>query len=83
MTKDDVFSTVKEIILETLPDLDSLLVTRERSLSELGANSVDRAEIVVSSMAALRVKASALELREAKNIGGLVDILHGKTEAGA
>ncbi|AUH52212.1 hypothetical protein CXB49_16025 [Chromobacterium sp. ATCC 53434] len=83
MTKDDVFAAVKEVILDTLPDLDASLVTPERSLSELGANSVDRAEIVVSSMAALRVKASALELREAKNIGGLVDILHGKTEVRA
>lgn len=82
MTRDEVLEIVRENVVETLPEVDAASVRPERTLSELGANSVDRADIVVASMAALRVKVPASELAEAKNIGGLVDVLYRKVSAG-
>ncbi|WP_437329925.1 acyl carrier protein [Sorangium sp. So ce381] len=78
MTRDEVLSIVRENIVMVLPEVDATLLRPERSLSELGANSVDRAEIVVGAMAALRIKVPGSELAEAKNIGGLVDVLYRK-----
>ncbi|XXT23846.1 acyl carrier protein [Sorangium sp. So ce429] len=82
MTRDEVLSIVRENIVMVLPEVDATLLRPERSLSELGANSVDRAEIVVGTMAALRIKVPGSELADAKNIDGLVDVLYRKLSAG-
>ena len=50
MTREMVFQLVKAKVLEVLVDVDPAAVTPEVSLTELGANSVDRVEV---SMAVL------------------------------
>ena len=47
MTKDDVFQVIKKNILEVIPTISSEKITLDKYLKDLGANSVDRAEIVV------------------------------------
>jgi acyl carrier protein len=42
-----IFEVVKANVVKVLTGLDPALVTIERSLTELGANSVDRVEVVM------------------------------------
>ncbi|MEW9701797.1 acyl carrier protein [Paenibacillus sp. SI8] len=78
MTKDEVFQKVKGCILEILPDLSEDEIKIELSLKDLGANSIDRADIAVNSMEALGLKMSMVEFGQVKNIQELVNLLYGK-----
>ena len=75
MTKDEVFITLKEVIKEVLP-LNDQEITIDKSLTDLGANSIDRAEIVINVMSKLNITVPAQTLATVKNIAGLVDALY-------
>lgn len=72
--KQNVFTTLKEILLEVVPELSEREVNITERLRDLGANSVDRAEILTKTMAALKIRMPLVELGSAENIEGLVDI---------
>ncbi len=74
-TKDEVFEIVKNNILEILPKVQPDMVSIEKSLVDLGANSVDRMEVVTLSMSDLGVKIPLLSFAGVSNIEGLVDVL--------
>lgn len=76
MTRDEVFAVVKENVLLILPDLPPDVIAMDHSLKDLGANSIDRMDIVVNSMTDLGVKVPLTHFAEARNIGGVVDLLH-------
>jgi polyketide biosynthesis acyl carrier protein len=74
-TKTEVFEVVKNNILDILPKVQPEMVSIEKSLSDLGANSVDRMEVVTLSMEDLGVKIPLLSFAGVTNIEGLVDVL--------
>lgn len=76
MTKADVFEIVKENILDILPDVSEEEIQIEGSMKDLGANSIDRADIVVGSMEKLGLKIPLVEFGQLKNIQELVDLLY-------
>lgn len=76
MTQLDVFQTVKRVTLEVLPFLPPEGVSIEKNLKDLGANSIDRMEVVTRSMESLGIKVPLVEFGKVKNLEGLVDVLH-------
>jgi len=74
--KEDIFGKLKEMVLDVLPELDPAQITLSASLRELGANSVDRADILISAMDELSVKVPMVEFAGAANIGEIVEIMH-------
>jgi len=75
MEKEKIYSIVKDVILEVLPDLQPEKITIEKSLRELGANSIDRMEVVTLSMEALEMKLPLMSFAAVNNIEGLVEVL--------
>ncbi len=75
ITKTEVFEIVKNNILEILPKVQPEMVLIEKTLVDLGANSVDRMEVVTLSMQDLNVKIPLMSFAVVSNISGLVDIL--------
>ena len=75
MTKEQVCEVVRNIIAEVLPDLDAEQISLDKSLKDLGANSIDRMEVVTMSMQELGVKIPLLSFAQVGNIEGLVDVL--------
>lgn len=73
--KQRAFDVVKANLLKVLMDLKPEQVTIDKSMTDLGANSVDRVEVVMYSMEELGLDIPRAELHGAKNIAGLVDIL--------
>lgn len=71
---DELFRVVTENILKVLPDVDASMIRPDRQLKELGANSIDRMEIVMGSMEDLRINVPVTELSQAKDIGSLLSI---------
>lgn len=76
MTKEEIFEVVKRNLLEILPDIDSTRIDPLESMRDLGANSIDRADVVIQSMEALHLKFPLHELGSVANIKGLIDFLH-------
>lgn len=76
MTKDDVFTELQKIIIEVLPFINPSDITINKQLVDLGANSIDRSEIVINIMEKLNIRIPANELATIKNIENLVDTLY-------
>jgi polyketide biosynthesis acyl carrier protein len=76
LDKDAVFQIVKANTLKVLTELAPGEVTIDKSLTELGANSVDRVEVVIYSLEELNLKVPTSEFRGIANLRGLVDLLH-------
>jgi acyl carrier protein len=76
MTKDHIYSVVKKHLMQTVDGLSDADIGLDKSMKELGANSLDIVEIVSVSMRELKVKVPRSELSKLTDIGGLVDLLH-------
>jgi len=81
MSENEVFSLVVRNICEVLPDLTEHSFKYDDRLVDLGANSIDRAEIVTMSLEALKLNIPRIELFGVKNIGELAQILYKKSQA--
>ncbi|BEM28229.1 polyketide biosynthesis acyl-carrier-protein AcpK [Serratia marcescens] len=79
-SKEEIFNVIVNNLLETLPHLDAGDITPEHSMKDLGANSIDRADILLSSMEAIDIIFPLHEAASLKNIGELVSFLHAKTQ---
>lgn len=75
MTKEQLLDSIRDAISMVLPDVNTDGLTYEDSLKEIGANSVDRAEILIMLMDDANVKLPMVSFGEAKNIGDILDIV--------
>src|ERR1700730_12339169 len=76
LDKEKIFDVVKANTLKVLPDLLADDVTIDKNLSDLGANSVDRVEVVIYSLEQLGLKVPTSELHGIRNLRALVDLMH-------
>jgi len=78
MVSHDVFEVIVGCIRDVLPELDRYEFRRGDSLRDLGANSIDRAEIITLVLESLRLQIPRVEAFGANTIGELADLLHDK-----
>jgi len=69
------FEVVKSVIKEILPKATDEQILPTNSLKDIGANSVDRMEIVTFSMEELNIKLPLIKFANVTNIGELVEVL--------
>jgi acyl carrier protein len=79
---EEIFVIVRNHLCAIVDSVDPNAVTRDVSMKELGASSLDMVEVVSCSMRELRVRVPRAELSKVRNIGGLVDLLN-QAAAGA
>lgn len=70
-----VFGVVKRNLLAVLPDLDPSVVSMDKSLTDLGCNSLDRAEVVTMTMEQLEITVPVAEFSKMHDLRTLVDVL--------
>ena len=76
MTQEKVFEVLKKYILEQMEDeVEENQITIEKSMFDLGANSLDVVEIVTNTMRELKVKVPRDELSKVDSMQGLVNLL--------
>lgn len=80
MNRQEIVELIVRHAREVVPDLQAAEVRSEDSLRDLGANSVDRSEILMMTLAALSARMSLVDLARAQNIGELAGIIHGKLQ---
>lgn len=76
MTRAQVLEIVMQQVREVLPQVAAAEIRPEVSLRALGANSLDRMEVVSLTMQALSLRFPVRELAKVSNIGELADALH-------
>ena len=81
MTQAEVFEVVKKNIRDVLFHLEGQEIPLTASLKELGANSIDRADIAVQCVEDLQIKIPMIEFAGVQNIEGLVALLTRKVNA--
>lgn len=78
MNKEEIFKVITEHAREVLPSLEDHSFQQDDSLKDLGANSIDRSEIVMMTLESLSLNVPLVELARVSNIGELASILHEK-----
>lgn len=74
MEKIDIISMLTKNVIEVIPSLASHEFVEEDSLKSLGANSMDRSDIIIMTMEDLSLRVPLIEFAKAKNIGMLAEI---------
>ena len=74
LKSEKVWNALNTSIIEVLPECASQNIHLEDTLQELGANSIDRVEIITLTLARLKLKVPLVDFALAKNISGLIQI---------
>jgi polyketide biosynthesis acyl carrier protein len=75
MDEQHIFLALQRNVLALLPDLPVEAITPERSLSELGLNSIDRTEVIILTMEDLGLAVPVHEFRRGDSINGLIGVM--------
>ncbi|MDT0268351.1 acyl carrier protein [Streptomyces sp. DSM 44915] len=75
MTQEEIFTILTSVFAEIIPDVDTSGITLEDSLRDLGANSIDRADIITDTMEQAGVSLPMVSFADAKSIGDIVRII--------
>ncbi|MEJ2418346.1 MAG: hypothetical protein P8Y45_15740 [Exilibacterium sp.] len=78
MSKEEIFNIIKRKLLEILPNLDESRIEPLKSMKDLGANSIDRVDVIIETMEEMKLVLSPHEVGPVENIQGLVDFLYAR-----
>ena len=78
MNETNVLEVIIRHAREVIPGLAAHRFSSDDSLRELGANSIDRSEIVMMTMESLSLSIPLIEVARAGSVGELASILHSK-----
>ncbi len=76
---DAVLTAIRSSVLVVLPEIEPEQVTEEVSLTDLGANSIDRVDVVTMTMDTLGISLSVTEFTDVHDIGSLARLLRRHT----
>lgn len=76
MTREEIFALLKKRIVSVLPGVAQDRILPSATLKDLGADSVDRADIATSLKDDLGVDIPLVELGKVRDLDGLVDLLY-------
>lgn len=75
MNSPDAFETFKSVFAEVVPDIDVNGISCGDKPRELGANSIDRAEIITETMQKLGISVPMVTFASADTVGDIVAIM--------
>lgn len=78
--KTQIVALIKENLLEIIPELGGDEIALDESLVSLGANSVDRGELITLTLERLKLNASRIEFVGAQTINELADLIMEKQQ---
>ena len=80
--RNEIIELIKENLIEIIPELRDTVLSLDESLVNLGADSVDRGELITLTLERLNLNVSRIEFAGAKSICELADIIVKKQEKG-
>jgi polyketide biosynthesis acyl carrier protein len=82
MSNDDIFRLIADCVRRVLPATEAHEFRRDDRLADLGATSMDRAEILMLTLESLSLNIPRTALAGPRNMGELADLLHALLAAG-
>ncbi|WP_394834217.1 phosphopantetheine-binding protein [Pendulispora rubella] len=82
MSREEIFSLLQDCILSIVPDVSREQIVPDRSLKQLGVDSIDRSDIATALTEKLGIPISSLEIGKPRDLGTLVEILEGEVLEG-
>jgi polyketide biosynthesis acyl carrier protein len=79
MSEAEIIATIVRHAQRIVPQLEGYPFKATDSLRELGANSVDRADIIMMTLETLALNIPLSIMAKAENIGELASIIHEKS----
>ncbi len=79
MNKQEIIDVIAGHAREVLPSLAGHDFGEHDALKDLGANSIDRSEIVMLTLESLDLNVPLVDLAKASNIGELATLLHARS----
>ncbi|MGY3792646.1 phosphopantetheine-binding protein [uncultured Aquimarina sp.] len=73
--KNNLIQIIKDNLLEILPELQDQEISTTETFVDLGANSVDRGELITLTLEKLDLDVSRIEFVTAETIDQLADLL--------
>lgn len=74
-TKNEIVHLIKENLVEIIPELAGEEISVDETLVDLGANSVDRGELITLTLERLNLDISRIEFVSAQTINELADLI--------
>jgi polyketide biosynthesis acyl carrier protein len=81
VTSDELLTVVLESVREILPTVDPARLRPELHLRDLGADSIDRVEIIVTVLDRLGLDEPMASFTDLSDIGQMVDLLCRRTSS--
>lgn len=78
MSKEKIIEVIVGHVRDAIPGLADHPFQPGDSLKALGANSVDRADIIMMTLESLSLNIPLIEMAKAENIGELARIIHAR-----
>ena len=78
MTVEEIFERIVANTKEVVFELEDATIKMDDSLRELGANSIDRSEIIMMTLEDLELEVPLVEFAKVPNIGELAKTIHAK-----
>lgn len=78
MNVQDIFDILAGHTREIVPGLDDHPFQFSDSLRALGANSIDRSEIIMMTLESLTLNIPLVDLAKAENMGELAGLMHAR-----
>jgi polyketide biosynthesis acyl carrier protein len=79
VSKESIIEVIFRHTREVIPGLEDHQFRPGDSLRALGANSVDRADIIMMTLESLSLNVPLIAMAKAENIGELAGIIHEKS----
>lgn len=73
--KDQIIHLIKRNLVEIIPELEGEEIAVDETLVDLGANSVDRGELITLTLERLNLDISRIEFVSAQTINELADLI--------
>ncbi len=83
MTKTAIITLIKNNLIEIIPELEDEEIDVQETLVDLGANSIDRGELIALTLEALELEVSRIEFVGAQTIEELADLMYKHANAQA
>lgn len=73
--KNKIVEQIRENLIEIIPELEGKTISNDERLSDIGANSIDRAELIALILEQLEKEIPRIELAGAQTINELAELI--------
>ena len=76
MTREEIYEVVKQIFTEIIPEVFLDEISMDNNMKELGANSIDKADIIIESLEEIGVTIPMVKFGSTQTFRDVVEVIY-------